>query len=166
MSNISPFLWFDTQAEEAAKYYVSIFKNSKITNVTHYGEAGPGPAGSVMTVAFELDGQEFTALNGGPQFKFTPAVSFVVNCKTQDDVDYYWDKFSAEGEEVQCGWVRDKFGLSWQVVPEGISDVLAGDDEEGSRRAMEAMFEMKKLDIDALRRAYNGEKISIPSQST
>jgi predicted 3-demethylubiquinone-9 3-methyltransferase (glyoxalase superfamily) len=166
MSIISPFLWFDTQAEEAAKYYVSIFKNSKITNVTHYGEAGPGPAGSVMTVAFELDGQEFTALNGGPQFKFTPAVSFVVNCKTQDDVDYYWDKFSAEGEEVQCGWVRDKFGLSWQVVPEGISDVLAGDDEEGSRRAMEAMFEMKKLDIDALRRAYNGEKISIPSQST
>jgi predicted 3-demethylubiquinone-9 3-methyltransferase (glyoxalase superfamily) len=160
MRKISPFLWFDTQAEEAAKYYVSIFKNSKITNVTHYGEAGPGPAGSVMTVAFELDGQEFTALNGGPQFTFTPAVSFVVNCKTQDEVDYYWDRFTADGEEVQCGWVTDKFGLSWQIVPDGISDLIAGDDEEGSRRAMEAMFTMKKLDIDVLRRAYNGDTIS------
>jgi predicted 3-demethylubiquinone-9 3-methyltransferase (glyoxalase superfamily) len=160
MRKISPFLWFDTQAEEAAKYYVSIFKNSKITNVTHYGEAGPGPAGSVMTVAFELDGQEFTALNGGPQFTFTPAVSFVVNCKTQDEVDYYWDKFSAEGEEVQCGWVTDKFGLSWQIVPDGISEYIGGDDEEGTQRAMEAMFTMKKLDIDVLRRAYNGETIS------
>ena len=157
MSTISPFLWFDSEAEEAANYYVSIFKNSKITNVTHYGEAGPGPAGSVMTVAFELDGQEFTALNGGPQYKFTPAVSFAISCKTQDEVNYYWDKFASEGQEVQCGWVRDKYGLSWQVVPEGISDVLAGDDEEGSQRAMEAMFQMKKLDIDILRRAYAGE---------
>jgi len=156
MPRISPFLWFDDQAEEAAKYYCSVFKNSKITNVTHYGEAGPGEAGSVMTVAFELDGQEFTALNGGPNFSFTHAISFVISCKSQDEVDYYWDKLAADGEEVQCGWVKDKYGLSWQVVPEGISDVLAGDDGEGSRRAMEAMFKMKKLDINELRRAYAG----------
>lgn len=155
---ITPFLWFDTQAEDAAKFYVSIFKNSKITNVTRYGEAGPGPKGSVMTVAFELDGQEFTALNGGPHYSFTPAISFVIGCATQDEVDYFWDKLTAEGQEVQCGWVTDKFGLSWQVVPDGLADVLAGDDEEGSRRAMEAMFEMKKLDINELRRAYAGPR--------
>lgn len=156
MQKISPFLWFDTQAEEAAKFYVSVFKNSKVTNVTHYGEGGPGEPGSVMTVSFELDGQEFTALNGGPQYKFTHAVSFMVSCKTQDEVDYYWSKLSEGGEEVQCGWLRDKYGLSWQVVPEGIGDVLAGDDDEGSQRAMKAMLQMIKLDINELRRAYAG----------
>ena len=156
MPKITPFLWFDTQAEDAAKFYVSVFKNSKITNVTHYGEAGPGKAGSVMTVAFELDGQEFTALNGGPEFQFTHAVSFFINCKDQDEVDYFWEKLSEGGQEVQCGWLRDKYGLSWQIVPEGLSEVLAGDDDEGSRRAMEAMFEMKKLDTNELRRAYAG----------
>lgn len=156
MNGITPFLWFDSQAEEAANFYVSLFKNSKITHVARYGEAGPGPAGSVMTVAFELDGQEFTALNGGPQFTFTPAVSFVINCADQDEVDYYWEKLTAEGQEVQCGWVTDKFGLSWQIVPEGIFDVIGGDDEAGSQRAMESMLQMKKLDINVLRRAYAG----------
>ena len=156
MPKVSPFLWFDTQAEEAANFYVSVFKNSKITNVNRYGEAGPGKPGSVMTVAFELDGQEFTALNGGPDYRFTHAISFVVNCKDQTEVDYFWDKLSEGGEEVQCGWLRDKYGLSWQVVPEGLGDVLSGDDDEGSQRAMEAMLQMKKLDIDALRRAYAG----------
>ena len=160
MPKISPFLWFDTQAEEAAKFYTSIFKNSKITSVNRYGEAGPGPKGSVMTVAFELDGEEFTALNGGPQYQFTHAISFVVNCKDQDEVDYYWDKLGEGGNEVQCGWLTDKFGLSWQIVPDGLVDYIAGDDEEGSQRAMEAMFQMKKLDINELRRAYEGVTVS------
>jgi len=157
MQKISTFLWFDTQAEEAAKFYTSIFKNSKITSTSHYGEAGPGPEGSVMTVSFELDGQEFTALNGGPDYKFTPAISLLINCKTQDEVDYFWEKLLAGGgEEVQCGWLADKYGLSWQVVPEGFLDYIMGDDEAGSQRAMQAMFQMKKLDLNALRNAYAG----------
>ena len=161
MQKISPFLWFDSQAEEAANFYVSIFPNSKITSVTRYGEAGPGPKGSVMTVSFELDGEEFTALNGGPQFTFTAAISFVVHCPTQTDVDYYWDKLTPGGEEIQCGWLTDKFGLTWQIVPDGFVDIITGDDEEGAQRAMEAMFKMKKLDINVLRKAYAGETASV-----
>lgn len=161
MSKITPFLWFDDQAEEAANFYVSIFKNSRITDLRRYGDAGPGPEGRVMTVAFELDGNEFTALNGGPQegFNFTPAMSLMVNCKTQDEVDYYWRKLTEGGKEIQCGWLTDRFGITWQVVPEGIADYIAGDDDEGAERAMKAMFEMKKLDIDVLRRAYEGETV-------
>jgi predicted 3-demethylubiquinone-9 3-methyltransferase (glyoxalase superfamily) len=159
MSKISPFLWFDNRAEEPANFYVSIFKNSRITDIHRYGEAGPGPKGCVMTVAFELDGEEFTALNGGPRFNFTPAISFVVSCKTQDEVDYFWEKLTEGGVEVQCGWLTDKFGVTWQIVPDGISDYIAGDYEEGSQRATEAMFEMKKLDINVLRSAYEGEPV-------
>jgi predicted 3-demethylubiquinone-9 3-methyltransferase (glyoxalase superfamily) len=156
MPKISPFLWFDSEAEEAAKFYVSIFKNSKITNVSRYGEAGPGPEGSVMTVAFELDGTEFTALNGGPNYEFSGAISFVIDCKDQAEVDYFWERLTKGGEEIQCGWLTDKYGITWQVVPEGLVDCIAGDDPEGSQRAMKAMFGMKKLDIGALRKAYAG----------
>jgi predicted 3-demethylubiquinone-9 3-methyltransferase (glyoxalase superfamily) len=157
MQKITTFLWFDTQAEEAAKFYTSIFKNSKITSTSYYGDAGPGAKGSVMTVSFELDGREFTALNGGPHYKFTPAISLMIDCKTQDEVDYFWEKFIAGGgEEVQCGWLTDKDGLSWQVVPEGFFDCIQGEDEEGSQRAMQAMFAMKKLDLALLRKAYAG----------
>ncbi len=150
---ITPFLWFDNQAEEAATFYASIFPNSKIVKVARYGEAGPGPAGSVMTVEFQLDGQSFVALNGGPVFKFTEAVSLVVNCRTQDEVDAYWDKLSAGGCEVQCGWLKDKFGLSWQIVPTVLPELLGGPDPEKSKRVMKAMLTMKKLDIRALRQA-------------
>lgn len=156
MQKISTFLWFDSQAEEAAKFYTSIFKNSKITSTSYYGEAGPGARGSVMTVEFELDGQEFTALNGGPYYKFTPAISLLINCKAQDEVDYFWDKLTDGGEEVQCGWLTDKFGVSWQVVPEGFFDCIMGDDKAGSQRAMHAMFQMKKLDLNVIREAYAG----------
>ncbi len=154
MTRITPFLWLDTQAEEAATFYISIFNNSRITKVTRYGEAGPGPAGSVMTVAFELDGQPFVALNGGPHFKFNEAISFVVDCRTQSDVDEFWQKLSAGGEEGPCGWLKDKYGLSWQVVPAGLAGMLSGPDPEKSKRAMAAMMKMKKLDIAALERAY------------
>ncbi len=157
MQKIRTFLWFDTQAEEAAKFYTSLFKNSKITGTSHYGDAGPRAKGSVMTVTFELDGQEFIALNGGPEYKFTPAISLLVNCKTQDEVDQLWDKLTADGgEEVQCGWLSDKYGLSWQIVPEGFFDCIMGDDEEGSQRAMKAMMQMKKFDLNVLRKAYAG----------
>ncbi len=157
MQKISTFLWFDTQAEEAATFYTSIFKNSKITSTSHCGEAGPGLEGSVLTVGFELDGQEFTALNGGPDYKFTPAISLLINCKTQDEVDYFWEKLTADGgQEVQCGWVSDKYGLSWQVVPEGFLDCVMGEDEAGAARAMQAMYQMKKLDLNAIRKAYAG----------
>jgi predicted 3-demethylubiquinone-9 3-methyltransferase (glyoxalase superfamily) len=155
MPKITPFLWFDHQAEEAVNFYVSIFPNSKIGMIARYGKAGPGPAGSVMTVEFELTGQPFVALNGGPIFKFTEAISFVINCETQDEVDYYWEKLSADGGEVQCGWVKDKFGLSWQVVPTVLVKLLSGPDPEGAQRAMKAMLGMKKLDIAALQRAYD-----------
>jgi predicted 3-demethylubiquinone-9 3-methyltransferase (glyoxalase superfamily) len=150
---ITPFLWFDQQAEEAASFYTSIFPNSKIVRVDRYGEAGPGPAGSVMTVQFQLEGQTFTALNGGPHFKFTEAISFVVQCQTQEELDYYWEKLSADGGEVQCGWLKDKFGLSWQIVPTVLADLLSDPDPEKSQRVMKAMLSMKKLDIRALQQA-------------
>ncbi|HEY9218999.1 MAG TPA: VOC family protein [Phenylobacterium sp.] len=156
MPTPKPFLWFDTQAEEAASFYVSIFPNSKLGQVARYTEAGPGPAGSAMTVEFELDGQGFTALNGGPNYQFTPAVSFVVSCDTQAEVDHYWDAFAEGGQEVQCGWVTDRYGLSWQVVPKMLPQVLGGSDREGAQRAMQAMFQMKKLDIAVLEAAYAG----------
>src|SRR5437762_3804586 len=150
MQRITPFLWFDTQAEEAVNFYVSIFKNSRIGSIAHYEEeaakASGRPKGSVMTVAFELDGQEFIALNGGRLFKFTEAISLVVNCETQREVDHFWDKLSAGGQEVECGWLKDRFGVSWQVVPTILSQLLAGADPEKSRRAMSAMLKMKKLD--------------------
>jgi len=153
---ISPFLWFDTQAEDAAKHYVSIFSNSKILKVSRYGDAGPGPKGSVLTVTFELDGQRFTALNGGPRFKFTEAISFVIDCKTQEEVDHFWSKLSAGGEESQCGWLKDKFGLSWQVIPTVLGELITDPDPAKSKRAMEAMLKMKKIDIAALRNAHDG----------
>jgi len=151
---ISPFLWFDHQAEDAARFYTSIFKNSKIEKIIRYGEAGPGPAGSVMTVAFELDGQKFTGLNGGPHFKFTEAISFVVNCETQAEVDEYWQKLSEGGQEVQCGWVKDKFGLSWQIVPIRLIELLEDKDVARSQRVMKAMLKMTKIDIAGLEAAY------------
>ncbi len=156
MPEITPFLWFDTQAEEAAKFYVGIFPRSKIVSVARYGEAGPGPKGSVMTVAFELDGKRFTALNGGPQFKFTEAISFVVDCKTQKDVDRYWAKLSKGGEEGPCGWLKDKYGLSWQIVPTALGELLSDPDPAKSKRVMEAMLKMRKLDIGVLKNAYEG----------
>ena len=156
MQKITPFLWFDTQAEEAAKFYISIFRNSKITGTTRYGEAGPGPKGSVMTVAFNLDGQDFVALNGGPQFKFTEAVSFVANCETQQEVDDFWEKLSAGGQRSRCGWLKDKFGLSWQVVPTVLGQPLQDKDPAKSRRVMEAMLQMDKLDIKKLKQAHAG----------
>jgi len=157
MQKITPFLWFDNQAEEAAKFYVSVFKNSKVKEVTHYtGEEPVGMKGSVMTVVFELNGQEFMALNGGPRFKFTEAVSFVVNCETQKEIDYYWEKLTADGgEEVQCGWLTDKYGLSWQVVPTKIHE-WAGDPAR-FQRVMGAIMPMKKLDLATLERAYQGK---------
>jgi predicted 3-demethylubiquinone-9 3-methyltransferase (glyoxalase superfamily) len=154
MPKITPCLWFDKEAEEAAKFYVSVFKNSKILNEARYGEAGPGPKGSVMTVDFELDGQRFTAINGGPEFKFTEAVSFVVHCTTQKQVDKFWRKLRAGRREVQCGWLKDRFGLSWQVVPDILPEMLSSPDAERASRVMQAMLEMKKLDIDALKEAY------------
>jgi len=153
MQKITPFLWFDNNAEEAAKFYVSIFENSKITDTRRYGDAGPGPKGSVMTVTFQLDGQEFMALNGGPHFKFTEATSFFVNCKTQEEVDELWEKLSAGGEKSRCGWLKDKFGLSWQIVPEALGELLAHPDPEKAKRAMNAMLQMDKIDIRKLKQA-------------
>lgn len=153
LQKITPFLWFEHQAGEAAEFYVSIFPNSKILRMNRYGEAGPGPAGSVMTVEFQLEGQSFVALNGGPIYKFSEAISFVVNCQTQDEVDVYWEKLSAGGTPGQCGWLKDRFGLSWQIVPTALPELLGGPDREKSQRIMRAMLTMKKLDIPALRRA-------------
>jgi predicted 3-demethylubiquinone-9 3-methyltransferase (glyoxalase superfamily) len=157
---ITPFLWFDSQAEEAANFYVSIFKQSRIGVITRYDDEGSKaagrPKGSVMTVEFELDGQKFTALNGGPHFKFTEAISLVVNCDDQKEVDHFWGKLSAGGQEVQCGWLKDRFGLSWQVVPTALIEMLQDKDPEKSKRTMAAMLKMKKLDVDALKRAYAG----------
>src|SRR6266487_3849658 len=157
MQRITPFLWFDNQAEEAANFYVSVFKNSKIKGTTHYtGEEPSGKKGSVMTVSFQVDGQEFVALNGGPRFKFTEAVSFVVNCATQEEIDYYWEKLtSGGGEEVQCGWLTDKYGLSWQVVPNKIREWAK--DPGKFQRVTHAVMQMKKLDIAVLERAYQGK---------
>jgi len=158
MQKITPFLWFDDNAQEAVKFYTSIFKNSKIGKIARYDEAGEKaagrPAGSVMTVEFQLEGQDFIALNGGPHFKFTEAISFVVSCKTQAEVDYYWNKLTADGgKEVQCGWLKDKFGLSWQVVPTILPELLSDKDAAKSQRVMEAMLQMVKLDIKKLKQA-------------
>jgi predicted 3-demethylubiquinone-9 3-methyltransferase (glyoxalase superfamily) len=156
MQKITPCLWFDNQAEEAMHHYVAIFKNSKVGSVTRYGDAGPGPKGSVMTASFELEGQQFTALNGGPHFKFTEAISFVVDCKTQDEVDELWDKLSGGGQTQQCGWLKDKFGLSWQIVPSVLMQLMQDPDPQKSQRVMEAMLQMTKIDIAKLRQAYEG----------
>jgi predicted 3-demethylubiquinone-9 3-methyltransferase (glyoxalase superfamily) len=157
---ITPFLWFDDRAEEAAGFYVSIFPNSRIKSISRYtdevSKAAGRPKGSVMTVAFELDGQDFTALNGGPTFKFTEALSLVVNCQTQEEVDHFWTKLSAGGQEVQCGWLKDKFGVSWQVVPTALFEFMVDKDPAKSQRVMAAMLKMKKLDLEPLRRAYAG----------
>ena len=157
MKKINPVLWFDSEAEQAARFYVGIFKNSKIERITHYGENGPRPNGSVMTVEFTLDRVEFVALNGGPQFKFTEAISLSVNCETQDEIDYFWEKLSADGGSTgRCSWVKDKFGLSWQVNPVFLRDMLGDRDADKAQRVMEAMLQMEKLDIAALNRAYHG----------
>lgn len=165
LQNISPCLWFDDQAEEAANYYVAIFKSSKVVNISRYSEAGHElhgkPPGSVMTVAFELDGQKFTALNGGPMFKFSEAISFQVHCDTQEEVDYYWERLSEGGDEKaqQCGWLKDKYGVSWQVVPTVLPLMISDPDSAKSKRAMAAMLTMKKLDIAELQRQYAGIKL-------
>jgi predicted 3-demethylubiquinone-9 3-methyltransferase (glyoxalase superfamily) len=159
LQKITPFLWFDNQAEEAAKFYTGIFRNSSIKTVTHYGEAGKEihgrPPGSVMTVAFELEGESFTAINGGPVFTFSPAISFVINCETQEEIDCYWDKLTAGGDPraQQCGWLADKYGLSWQVVPQLLIELMADADREQADRVMSAMLQMKKIDIETLKRA-------------
>src|SRR3954451_17610673 len=153
---IIPNLWFDTEAEEAAEFYCSVFQNSRIVNVAHYTEAGPREAGTVMTVEFELDGQRFVGINGGPDFKFSEAVSFQITCETQDEIDAYWERLPEGGEEGPCGWLKDRYGLSWQVVPTGMDELFADPDQDRARRAMEAMFGMKKLDVAALRAAADG----------
>jgi predicted 3-demethylubiquinone-9 3-methyltransferase (glyoxalase superfamily) len=151
MPRITPNLWFDTESKEAAEFYVSVFPNSAIKQISYYGEAGPRPAGTVMLVDFVLDGQEFTAIDGGPQFPFTEAISLLINCADQDEIDYYWSKLSEGGEEGQCGWLKDRYGVSWQVVPaEAVADLMAGPDKERAQRATQAMFGMKKLDVAAL----------------
>ncbi|HEV8124629.1 MAG TPA: VOC family protein, partial [Gemmatimonadales bacterium] len=157
MPKITPCLWFNTEAEQAARFYTSIFKNSKIGKILRYGDAGPGPKGSVLTVNFELDGQEFQALNGGPEFKFTEAVSFTVHCKNQDEVDEYWEKLTQGGHEVECGWLKDRYGLSWQIIPTILPKMLNDPDQEKADRVMEAMLTMKKIDIEQLERAYDLE---------
>jgi predicted 3-demethylubiquinone-9 3-methyltransferase (glyoxalase superfamily) len=154
VQKITPFLWFDSQAEEAMNFYVSIFKNSKVVSVTRYGDGGPGPKGTVMTAAFQLEGQGFVALNGGPQFTFSPAISFVVNCQTQQEVDELWNKLSAGGEKQKCGWLKDKYGLSWQIVPTVLSELLQDKNAERSKRVIQAMLQMDKIDIKGLKQAY------------
>jgi predicted 3-demethylubiquinone-9 3-methyltransferase (glyoxalase superfamily) len=150
---ISPALWFDNNAEEAANFYISIFQNSKINKVLLYGKVGPGPEGTVMTISFELDGEGFTAINGGPHFTFSPAISFVVKCETQDEVDYYWEKLSSGGRPDQCGWLTDRFGVSWQIVPTVLIELLSDPDPVKSQQVMEAMLQMGKIDIEKLQRA-------------
>jgi predicted 3-demethylubiquinone-9 3-methyltransferase (glyoxalase superfamily) len=153
MPRITPNLWFDTESQEAAEFYVSVFPNSKITNVTYYGDAGPRPAGMVLTVDFVLDGQEYTAINGGPEFTFDEAISLLINCADQDEVDYYWAKLSEGGEEGPCGWLKDRYGLSWQVCPVGMAELLSDPDKGRAERAMRAMLGMKKIDLAALHAA-------------
>jgi predicted 3-demethylubiquinone-9 3-methyltransferase (glyoxalase superfamily) len=157
MHKITPFLWFDNNAEEAMNFYVSIFKNSKVGTVTRYGDAGPGPKGSVMSATFQLDGQDFFALNGGPHYKFTPAISFFVNCETQQEVDELWDKLSAGGRKDRCGWLQDKYGLSWQIIPTALTTLLRDKDPAKANRVMKAMLQMDRIDINRLKQAYEGE---------
>jgi len=158
MPRITPNLWFDTQAQEAAEFYVSVFPNSKVNTITHYPEGGPGPAGGVLTVDFELDGQTYTAINGGPQFTFDEAISLLINCKDQAEIDYYWDTLTADGgAESQCGWLKDKYGLSWQVVPDGWEKMYADQDTTKVQRAMTAMFGMKRLNLAELQAAFDGD---------
>jgi len=156
MQRVKPCLWFDGNAEEAVNFYTSIFKDSKIQEISRYGDAGPGPKGQVMVVNFELDGQELMALNGGPQFKFTEAISLLVNCKDQKEVDHYWDKLSAGGQKVQCGWLKDRFGLSWQIVPTALGELMKDKDPAKRERVMKAMLQMVKLDVEGLKRAAEG----------
>lgn len=160
-TKITPFLWFNNQAEEAANFYVSLFDNAAVTKVVRYGPVGPGPEGSVMTVAFRLAGQDFVAINGGPQFSFTEAVSFVINCHTQDEIDKLWTALSAGGSTGQCGWLKDRYGLSWQVVPAGLADLLSGPDAESTARVMQAMCTMDKLDLAALLQAQAGGEVVV-----
>jgi predicted 3-demethylubiquinone-9 3-methyltransferase (glyoxalase superfamily) len=163
MAEITPFLWFEDKAEEAARFYVSLFKNSKIDNISHYGDAGPRPAGTAMVVEFQLDGQDFMALNGGPagELEGQPPISLFVSCETQDEVDQLWDKLGEGGRTLQCGWLVDKYGFTWNIVPKGLSELLGSDDAERQQRAMKAMLQMEKLDINELRRAYEG----VPARS-
>jgi predicted 3-demethylubiquinone-9 3-methyltransferase (glyoxalase superfamily) len=155
MQKISPFLWFDGKAEEAMNFYVSVFKNSKVVRVSRYGEGGPGPKGAVMSATFQLDGQDFFALNGGPQFTFSPAISFFVNCETQQEVDELWEKLSEGGKKERCGWLKDKYGLSWQIIPSALGKLMGDKDAEKAKRVMQAMLQMDKIDIALLQQAYD-----------
>src|SRR5207253_4478373 len=155
MQRITPFLWFDGKAEEAMNFYVSVFKNSKVGSVTRYGEAGPGPKGTVMSATFQLEGQDFFALNGGPLFSFTPAISFFVNCETQQEVDELWEKLSEGGQKERCGWLKDKYGLSWQIIPSALGEMLQDKDAEKAKRVMKAMLQMDKIDMEGLKQAYD-----------
>ena len=155
MQKITPFLWFDDKAEEAMNFYVSIFKNSKVVRVTRYGEGGPGPKGTVMSATFQLNGQDFFALNGGPQFSFSPAISFFVSCETQQEVDELWEKLSEGGEIQRCGWLKDKYGISWQIIPSALGKLLQDKDAEKAKRVMQAMLQMDKIDIEGLKQAYD-----------
>jgi predicted 3-demethylubiquinone-9 3-methyltransferase (glyoxalase superfamily) len=161
MRKITPFLWFDGNAEEAMNFYVSIFRNSRIVNISRYGDAGPGPAGTVMSATFQLAGQEFMALNGGPEFKFTEAISFFVNCETQDEVDELWEKLSAGGEKGRCGWLKDKYGVSWQIVPSALGEMLNDPDPAKSQRVMQAMLQMDKIDVAGLKQAYGQPSLGL-----
>lgn len=156
LQKITPFLWFDTQAEEAATFYISVFRNSKLGSIARYGDAGPGPKGSVMTVSFFIEGQEFVALNGGPMFQFSPAISFVVNCESQEEVDHLWEELSAGGRKQQCGWLQDRYGVSWQIVPIILIQLMEDKDPAKADRVMKAMLKMEKLDIRGLETAYKG----------
>ena len=155
MQKITPFLWFNGQAEEAMHFYVSIFKNSKILSVTRYGDAGPGPKGSVMSATFQLEGQEFMALNGGPHFSFTPAISMFVNCETQEEVDEFWEKLSAGGSKERCGWLKDKYGLSWQIIPSALGKLMGDKNPAKAKSVMNAMLQMNRIDIKTLQQAYD-----------
>jgi predicted 3-demethylubiquinone-9 3-methyltransferase (glyoxalase superfamily) len=163
MQKITPFLWFNDNAEEAAKFYTSIFKHSKLGNIARYGETGPGPKGSVMSVTFQIEGQDFIALNGGPQFKFTPAISFFVDCQSQDEVDNLWEKLAAGGRKDHCGWLQDKFGVSWQIIPTVLGELLHSKDPETAQRVMKAMLKMDKIDIETLKRAASSSALSASS---
>jgi predicted 3-demethylubiquinone-9 3-methyltransferase (glyoxalase superfamily) len=163
MQKITPFLWFNDNAEEAVNFYTSIFKHSNISNIARCGEAGPGPKGSVMSATFQLEGQEFIALNGGPHFTFSPAISFFVNCETQEEVDEFWEKLSEGGQKSRCGWLQDKFGVSWQIIPSALGKMLHDKDAEKSRRVMGAMLQMSKIDIKGLEQAYDSSPLASKS---